>query len=70
MSPSVTATIGCMFGGILIVVFLLIVFPVTIMMTGAALAALLGQTTKAAVDSTHEGSELLEISEANPYSGS
>jgi len=57
-----------MVGGIIIVVLLLVVFPVAIMMSGAVFAAMVGSTTKNAVDAKHEGSELLEISESNPYS--
>ena len=57
-----------MAGGIIIAVLLVVVFPVMIMMSMAAIAALLGATTKNSVDKQHEGSELLEMSEANPYS--
>ena len=56
-----------MVGGIIIVVLLLVVFPVAVMMSMALVAALLGATAKNAVDADHEGSELLEISESNPY---
>ncbi len=56
-----------MFGGIIIVVLLLVVFPVAIMMSGALFAAILGSTTKSTVDANHKDSELLEISESNPY---
>ena len=57
-----------MVGGIIIAVLLIVVFPVMIMMSMAGIAALLGATTKNSVDNQHEGSELLEMSEANPYS--
>jgi len=56
-----------MLGGIIIAVVLVIVIPVSIMMSMGAAAALLGTTTKNAVDNDHADSELLEISEANPY---
>ncbi len=56
-----------MVGGIIIVVLLLIVFPVSIMMSGAIFAAVLGSTTKGAVDAANVGSEALELSESNPY---
>lgn len=56
-----------MVGGIIIVVLLLLVFPVAIMMSGAIFAALIGSTAKTAVDAEHDGSELLEVSESNPY---
>ena len=36
-------------------------------MSGAVFAALLGTSAKKSVDRVHKGSELLEISEANPY---
>jgi len=36
---------------------------------GAVVAWLLGGLLKSDVDSSHEGSELLEVSEANPYNG-
>jgi flagellar basal body-associated protein FliL len=57
-----------MVGGIIIAVVLIVVFPVMVMMSMALLAALLGATTKNSVDNQHEASELLEMSEANPYS--
>ncbi|MGI9604789.1 MAG: hypothetical protein ACR2P0_01495 [Acidimicrobiales bacterium] len=56
-----------MVGGIVIAVLLLVVFPVAIMMSGAILAAVLGSSAKNAVDAEHVDSELLEISESNPY---
>lgn len=58
-----------MVGAIIIIVLLLAVFPVSIMMTGAGLSALLGGITKSAVDGEHVGTEDLAISESNPYSG-
>ena len=63
----VTATLDNMFGGIVIVVLLLVVFPVAIMMSGALFAAVLGSTTKGAVDAAHADSEALTLSESNPY---
>ncbi len=56
-----------MVGGIIIVVLLLVVFPVAIIMSGAVLAAVLGSAAKNSVDNDHADSELLEISEANPW---
>lgn len=56
-----------MVGGIVIVVLLLAVFPVAIMMSGAIFAALIGSTTKTAVDAEYVGSELLDVAESNPY---
>lgn len=56
-----------MVGGIIIVVLLLVVFPVAILMSGAVFAAILGTVAKNSVDNDHADSELLEISEANPW---
>lgn len=56
-----------MVGVILILIALLLFFPISIMMSGAGLAALIGGVTKASVDSEFAGTEDLEISEANPY---
>lgn len=67
MSEIVPATLQPVIGGIVIAVILLIVFPVAIMMSGAVFAALLGTSAKKSVDRVHKRSELLEISEANPY---
>ena len=43
--------------------------PVGILVGGAVVASLLGGLLKSDVDSSYEGSELLEVSEANPYNG-
>jgi hypothetical protein len=51
------------------VILLVIVMPVGILVGGAVVASLLGGLLKSDVDSSHEGSELLEVSEANPYNG-
>ena len=56
-----------MIGAIALVVVLLVVFPVVVMMSMTLIAALLGTTTKIAVDEQHADSELLELSESNPY---
>jgi len=56
-----------MAGGIIIVVLLLVIFPVGIMMSGAIFAAIVGSTSKKAVDAEHQDSELLAVSESNPY---
>ena len=50
-----------MLGAVLMVILLVIVVPVGILVGGAVVASLLGG------DASHEGSELLEVSEANPY---
>ena len=58
-----------MLGAVLMVIRLVIVMPVGILVGGAVVASLLGGLLKSDVDSSHEGSELLEVSEANPYNG-
>ncbi len=58
-----------MLGAVLMVILLVIVMPVGILVGGAVVAWLLGGLLKSDVDSSHEGSELLEVSEANPYNG-
>lgn len=63
----VTAMLQHMVGGIIIVVVLLVIFPVAVLMSFAALAALMGTAAKNSVDLAHQDSELLEISESNPY---
>ena len=50
-----------MIGAIIIAVLLLVVIPVSVLMSGALGAAILGFFTKAAVDANHEGSELLDL---------
>lgn len=56
-----------MAGAIIILVVLFLVFPVAIIMSGAVFAAMIGTTTKNTVDAKHKGSELLKISQSNPY---
>ena len=51
------------------IVVLVIVMPVGILMSGAIGASVLGGLLKRDADDRHEGSELLEVSEANPYEG-
>ncbi len=59
-----------MVGGIIIAVLLLVVVPVAIMMSGAIVAALVGDTAKKSVDGAHAGTEELTLSETNFYDGS
>ncbi len=56
-----------MTGAVIMIVVLVVVMPVGILMSGAIGASLLGRLLKRGVDADHEGSELLEVSEANPY---
>jgi hypothetical protein len=50
-----------MLGAILIVVVLVVVIPVAVIMSGAAVAALLGWSLDGDAKARHEGSELLEL---------
>jgi len=47
-------------GPIIIVIVLVVVMPVSVLMSGAVASALLGFLVKDDVDRSHEGSELLE----------
>ena len=58
-----------MLGAVLMIILLVVVIPVGILVSGAVAASLLGGLLKRDVDAAHEGSELLEVSETNPYSG-
>lgn len=51
-----------MLGQIIIAVVIIIAIPVSVMMTGAVVAGLLGWTLKENGEATHEGSELIDIS--------
>ena len=58
-----------MLGAVLMIILLVVVIPVGFLVSGAVAASLLGGFLKRDVDAAHEGSELLEASETNPYSG-
>ena len=51
------------------VILLVVVVPVGILFSGAVAAALLGGLLKRDVDDTYQGSELLDLSESNPWGG-
>ena len=51
-----------MLGAIIIAVIILIAIPVSIMMTGAIVAGILGWSLKDNGEATHEGSELIDLS--------
>ena len=51
------------------IVVLVVVMPVGILISGALGAFALGNLLKRDADVRHEGFELLEVSEANPYTG-
>ncbi len=52
-------------GTVVIIVLLIAVVPVMIIMSGLAATGLLGFVIKKDVDTSHAGSELLELSEKN-----
>ena len=49
------------------IILLVVVMPVGILLSGAVVAAVLGGILKRDVDDTHRGSELLDLSESNPW---
>ena len=56
-------------GGAVIMIILLVgVMPVAILLSGALAAALIGGLVKKDVDESHKESELLGLSESNPWS--
>jgi hypothetical protein len=50
-----------MAGAILMAVVLVVVIPIAVCMSGAALAALLGWSLKEDADARNEGSELIDL---------
>jgi len=50
-----------MSGAIVLAVIIVVVIPVSIMMTGAVFAAVMGWTLKDNGEATHEGSELIDL---------
>ena len=56
-----------MIGAVLMILLLVVVMPVGILMSGALAAALLGGILKKDVDAAHDGSELLALSETEPW---
>lgn len=51
-----------MLGAIILAVIILILIPVSIAMTGAVVAGILGWALKDNGEATHEGSELIDLS--------
>jgi hypothetical protein len=51
-----------MLGAIIIAVVIIVAIPVSIMMTGTIVAAILGWSLKETGEATHEGSELIDLS--------
>ena len=56
-----------MIGAVLMILLLVVVMPLGILMSGALAAALLGGILKNDADTTHDGSELLALSETDPW---
>ncbi len=54
-------------GAVVMIILLVVVMPVGILLSGAVVAAVLGGILKRDVDDTHRGSELLDLSESNPW---
>ena len=50
-----------MIGAVVIVFFLLIVLPVTFLMLGGVLSAIIGYVLKRNAEQEHEGSELIDL---------
>jgi FlaG/FlaF family flagellin (archaellin) len=50
-----------MLGGIAIIIFVVLLIPVGVLMTGAVASAVLGEVLHREGKSRHEGSELLDI---------
>ena len=50
-----------MFGPIAVAVALLIVIPVSVIMSGGVLAGIIGYFVQSDVDASHEGSELIDL---------
>ena len=51
-----------MLGALILVAIIVIAIPVSLLMTGGAVAALLGRSLKDNGEATHEGSELIDLS--------
>lgn len=49
-----------MTGALIVAFIVVVVIPVSLIMTGAIVSALFGWTLKANAEATHEGSELLD----------
>jgi hypothetical protein len=50
-----------MLGVVIVIVVLVVVIPVSVVMSGAALAGVLGWFLKDTAEATHEGSELIDL---------
>tara|TARA_B110000438_G_scaffold295150_1_gene337694 strand:- start:994 stop:1170 length:177 start_codon:yes stop_codon:yes gene_type:complete len=54
-------------GAVIMIIILVVIMPIGILMSGALAAALIGGLIKKDVDVSHKDSELLEVSESNPW---
>ena len=54
-------------GAVIMIILLVVVMPIAILMSGALASAVIGGLGKKDVDKSHEESELLELSESNPW---
>ena len=54
-------------GAVIMIILLVVVMPIAILLSGALAAAVIGGLVKKDVDKSHEESELLELSESNPW---
>jgi hypothetical protein len=59
--PSYGKNVVVDFGPFIIVFVLLIALPVSFLMAGAAIAAVLSMALKSNAEATHEGSELIDL---------
>ena len=50
-----------MSGALIITIVLIVVIPVSVILTGAVIAGILGWALKDNGDATHEGSELIDL---------
>lgn len=50
-----------MLGAVILAIVIVVVIPVGVAMSGAVVAAILGWTLKDHAETTHEGSELVEL---------
>ena len=50
-----------MIGALVLAVILVVVIPVTVVMSGAVVSAILGWSLKSTADADHEGSELIDL---------
>lgn len=50
-----------MIGAVILAVVIVIVIPVSVLMSGAVLSGVLGRFLKDNAEATHEGSELLDL---------